>query len=243
MRKFVAGNWKMNGLKADIAVLTALQAELKAKPTKAEVAICVPFTLLNKAVETGLPIGAQDCHTKTSGAFTGDISANMIADIGAEYVIIGHSERRDAYKESNSLIAEKSKAVVAAGLHAIICVGESLAQREAGTAIETVSTQLAASIGADVKPENLTIAYEPIWAIGTGKIPTLEDVKAMHAALRGVLVQRFGDAGNAICLQYGGSVKPDNASELAALPNVDGFLVGGASLKADTFLPIARAFG
>ncbi len=243
MRKFVAGNWKMNGLKVDLSELVALQAEITHNKPYADVAICLPATLVEPGVATGLPIGGQDCHTKASGAYTGDISAQMLADCGAHYVIVGHSERRDYHNETNEMVAAKSNAATESGLHVIVCVGESLAQREAGAAIDVVTAQLRASIGNAVSPAGLTVAYEPIWAIGTGKIPTLNDVKSMHGALRTTLLDMFGGAGQGVCIQYGGSVKPENASELATLPNVDGFLVGGASLKAASFLAIVRAFG
>lgn len=242
-KPFVAGNWKMNGLMADVVQLQHMQFALQAQPSVADVAVCLPTTLIVHGVASGLAIGGQDCHAQVSGAFTGDISAPMLADVGAKYVIVGHSERREYHQEADAQVAAKSNAAVAAGLHVIICVGESLAQREAGKAIEIVVQQLQGSIGDKVSASTVTIAYEPIWAIGTGKIPTLKDVVDMHAAIRAALVQRFGGEGEGVRIQYGGSVKPENAADLAALPNVDGFLVGGASLKADSFLPIVRAFG
>lgn len=242
----VAGNWKMNGLKQSSEQIDALKSFLSQKTTAAcRVLICPPFTLLNQfasAATEDLAIGAQDCHFNDSGAHTGDISANMIADTGATYVIVGHSERRADHGESDTLISSKAAAAQSAGLNAIICVGETEEERDAGDTLATVLGQLDGSIPATANAGNTVIAYEPVWAIGTGRTPTVDDVAVVHAALRTTLLKRFGAQGNIVPILYGGSVKPSNADELMNVKNVDGALVGGASLKASDFDGIIDAY-
>ena len=236
-RKLVAGNWKMNGLRAQLDVVQALKAD-HPQPS-CDVLICPPATLLapmaDAAGGSGIMLGGQDCHTAPSGAHTGDISANMLADLGASHVILGHSERRADHNETSDLVAAKARAAHEAGLTAIICVGETEAERDAGTTLDVVLGQLQVSVPKDASAGNTVIAYEPVWAIGTGRTPTLNQVVEVHDALRAALP----DAG--ISLLYGGSVKPDNAAEIFALASVDGALVGGASLKADDFGAIISA--
>ncbi len=243
MRKLAAGNWKMNGTAASLSEVEAL---IGAHPALAcEVLICPPATLIAPMVATcgahPVAVGGQDCHTAVSGAHTGDISAAMIADAGGTYVIVGHSERRADHGETDALVASKAKAAWAAGLTAIICVGETLAERETGMTIEVVGTQLAGSVPDGATPANTVIAYEPVWAIGTGKVPTLDEIGAVHNDIRARLTSRFGEVSNTCRILYGGSVKPSNASEIFAVPNVDGALVGGASLKAADFGGIVAA--
>ena len=235
--KLVAGNWKMNGTADDLDQARAIAA---GAGQGADVALCLPATLIDRAARAvpGLAIGGQDVHAAASGAHTGDISAAMLKDAGASLTIVGHSERREAHGESDSDVRAKAEAALASGLDVILCVGESLAVREAGNAVAIVSAQLDASLPAT--PID-AIAYEPIWAIGTGKIPSNEDIAEMHAALRQRLVTAFGDAGNNVRILYGGSVKASNAAEIFAIADVDGALVGGASLKAADFLPIVHA--
>ncbi|MEO7815020.1 MAG: triose-phosphate isomerase [Sphingomicrobium sp.] len=235
--KLVAGNWKMNGTAADLDQARAI-ADGAGKG--ADVALCLPATLIERAARAmpGLAIGGQDVHAAGSGAHTGDISAAMLKDAGASLTIVGHSERREAHGERDADVRAKAEAALAAGLDVILCIGESLAVREAGDAVATVSAQLDASLPATALD---AIAYEPIWAIGTGKVPSIEDIAAMHAALRQRLVAAYGDAGNQVRILYGGSVKASNAAEIFAIADVDGALVGGASLKAADFLPIVHA--
>ncbi len=246
-RKLVAGNWKMNGRRAATAELMAMVAGAAGLPAELELAICPPATLAGDAAAAlaggRIALGGQDCHTEPSGAFTGDVSAEMWADLGARYVIVGHSERRDAHKESDALVAAKAAAAFRAGLTPIICLGESLAQRDAGETIAVISSQLANSVPLSAAGKPFVIAYEPIWAIGTGRTPTLPQVEEAHQALRDGLVGRFGVAGQGVQILYGGSVKPDNARDLMHVRNVDGALVGGASLKSVDFLAICRACG
>jgi triosephosphate isomerase len=242
MRPLVAGNWKMNGLVASLAELVSLKAALAAKAPACEVLVCPPFTLLAQAaVVGGVALGGQDCSPKDSGAFTGDISAAMLKDAGASSVIVGHSERRQVHGERDSDVAAKAQAAWRAGLSAIICVGETQAQRDAGNAHGICAGQLDASVPDGATPQNTTIAYEPVWAIGTGKTPTLNDIKAMHAHIRSCLVRRLGEGAKGMRILYGGSVKPDNAADILNLPEVNGALVGGASLKASDFLSIITA--
>ncbi len=243
-RKIAAGNWKMNGTAAALSELDALAASIS--DDRATVVICPPAPLLYRAVEctksSPIQIGAQDCHVQTSGAFTGDISAPMIADTGAAYVILGHSERRDAHEESNSDVRQKVKAAWAANLTAILCIGESGDDRAANNTLDIIGGQLSGSLPDATTAENTVIAYEPIWAIGTGLVPSLEQIIEVHDFIRARLITRFGaDIGNAIPLLYGGSVKPDNAGTIFQAENVDGALVGGASLKASDFAPIISA--
>jgi triosephosphate isomerase len=236
-RKLVAGNWKMNGLAADLDQAVIIVANLG---EEVDVALCLPFTLIDRAAGRfpGLTVGAQDVHAAPSGAHTGDISAAMLKDAGARLTIVGHSERREAHHETDADVRAKAETALAGGLEVILCIGESLKVREAGRAIATVSGQLDASL--PDRPVE-AIAYEPIWAIGTGKIPSMDDIAEMHAALRGRLVAAYGDDGNSVRILYGGSVKASNAAEIFAIPDVDGALVGGASLKAVDFLPIVEA--
>ena len=237
-RKLVAGNWKMNGVAAD---LEAARAIAVATGGAVDVALCLPATLIERAARAlpGFAIGGQDVHAAGSGAHTGDVSAAMLVDAGASLTIVGHSERRADHGETNADVRAKAEAAVAAGLDVILCVGESLKVREAGDAIATVTAQLGESLPASA--DRLTVAYEPIWAIGTGKVPSIEDIAAMHAALRGRLDERFGAAGAAVRILYGGSVKASNAAEIFGIADVDGALVGGASLTAADFLPIVDA--
>ncbi len=240
-RKLAAGNWKMNGTAAALSELDALQ---DAATGAAEVLICPPATLIAQAVARAgrIAIGAQDCHSAASGAHTGDVSADMLKDAGATCVILGHSERRADHGETNAQVADKTRAAWGAGLTAIVCVGETLAEREAGQTIDLVRTQLAGSLPDAVSGANTVIAYEPVWAIGTGKVPTTDQIAEVHGFLREALTARFGkDTAGAIRLLYGGSVKASNAAEIFAVTDVDGALVGGASLTAADFAPIVNA--
>lgn len=239
MRKLIAGNWKMNGTSADLPELAALAAAHA--DASVDVLLCGPATLLSRMVQPGLMIGGEDCHTATSGAHTGDISADMIADTGATHVITGHSERRTDHGETDALIAAKTTAGWAAGLHVILCIGETEAQYRAGQTLDILRAQMDASIPDAATAQTTTIAYEPVWAIGTGLTPTPQEIADVHAALRNHLQARFTDEGTEMRLLYGGSVKAGNAAEIFALPNVDGALVGGASLKAVDFSPIITA--
>ncbi len=245
VRPMIAGNWKMNGLKASAAELKAMMDGAPAVAAKADLLICPPATLLlgfaKVAEASAIHLGAQDCHANGSGAHTGDVSAEMIADAGGSAVIVGHSERRADHGESNAVVAAKAAAVVRAGLTAIICVGETEAERDSGLTISVVSGQLAESIPENTPPEQLVVAYEPVWAIGTGRTPTVQEVSDVHSAIRNGLIARFSDAGETVRILYGGSVKPSNAAELMAVANVNGALVGGASLKASDYLAIAAA--
>ena len=247
-KKLVAGNWKMHGVSADLAEVRAIAEASRGQAV--DVALCVPAILIERAVRAvpGFAIGGQDVHFATKGAHTGCISAEMLVDAGASLTIVGHSERRDAQRESSEEVKAKAEAALASGLSVILCVGESLEQRESGQAIATVAEQLDASLphgdaAAAGVPDRLAIAYEPIWAIGTGKVPTTAEIGEMHAALRQRLVAGYGAAGERVRILYGGSVKASNAAEIFGVPDVDGALVGGASLKADDFLPIVAAAG
>jgi triosephosphate isomerase (TIM) len=247
VRPLVAGNWKMNGLKAAMAEIAAMHDAVgRGDSGAAEIAICPPATLVVTAAQalTGgkIALGGQDCHARTSGAFTGDISAEMLRDAGCAYVILGHSERRAGCGECDADVKAKAQAALAAGLTAIVCVGETRVQRDAGEALAVVSGQVRGSLPEGATPDNLVIAYEPVWAIGTGLTPTAADVAAMHQMIRLLLRELMGDAGARVRILYGGSVKPANARELLGLPNVDGALVGGASLKAADFMAIAAAY-
>lgn len=244
----VAGNWKMNGLDQALGEIDALKAALENGAAAAcEVMICPPATLLSRLADrasgTTILVGGQDCHQNESGAHTGDISAEMLRDCGATAVIVGHSERRADHGESDSVVHDKAQAAWRAGLVAIVCVGETEAQRDAGDTISVVEGQLAGSIPDGADAANLVVAYEPVWAIGTGRTPTADDVAAVHAAMRAALEARFGaEIGGGVRLLYGGSVKPANAVELMGTANVDGALVGGASLKAADFDGIIAAY-
>ena len=242
-KKLVAGNWKMNGLAASLPEVRAMVDGAVSLPG-VELAVCPPATLASAVAAamkgSAISLGGQDCHAEKSGAFTGDISAEMWADIGARYVIVGHSERRTWHAETDATVAAKASAVLRAGLTPIICIGESLAEQDAGKTLDVISTQLAASIPDAAGQTAVVVAYEPVWAIGTGRTPTTSQVAEVHGAIGKALEMRFGAAGKAILLLYGGSVKPENARELMAVTGVDGALVGGASLKAVDFLKIAQ---
>lgn len=245
MKKLAAGNWKMNGLEAGLAEIDAL-AEAHPRPA-CEVLICPPATLLSRLTErasgTGIVTGGQDCAVAPSGPHTGDISAEMIADAGGTYVILGHSERRADHGENDTIVMAKTQAAWRAGLTAIVCIGETLEQRTSGTTIDVVSGQLRGSVPDGATAANTVIAYEPVWAIGTGKVPTLDEIGAVHDDIRARLTSRFGDEGKGMRILYGGSVKPSNAEEIFGVSNVDGALVGGASLKAEDFGGIVGALG
>lgn len=247
IKPLVAGNWKMNGLKANQAEFYKMMAGISDDLADAvDAMICAPATLVASLAEKAgvgtMAVGGQDCHAASSGAHTGDISAEMLADAGAKAVIVGHSERRTDHGESDADVNAKARAAWRAGLVAIVCVGETEAERKAGEALAVVERQLKGSVPDGATAQNTVIAYEPVWAIGTGLTPTAADVEEMHKAMRDNLVARFGQAGSAMRLLYGGSVKPANARELMAVANVDGALVGGASLKADDFLGILAAY-
>jgi triosephosphate isomerase len=238
-RMLVAGNWKMHGTSAELGEVVAIS--IAAEAVGCDVALCLPATLIERAVRAapGFTIGGQDVHAADRGAHTGDISAAMLKDAGATLTIVGHSERREAHGETDTNVRAKAQAALAEGLAVILCVGESLEVREAGQAVAVVSAQADASL--PDAGDSLAVAYEPIWAIGTGKVPTTAEIAEMHAALRQRLVAAYGEAGNAVRILYGGSVKASNAAEIFAVPDVDGALVGGASLRAADFLPIVAA--
>ena len=243
-RPLVAGNWKMNGLKASLAELDAIIAG--GGQARCELMICPPTTLVAafaaRAQGSQIVIGGQDCHAEPAGAFTGDISAEMLADAGARAVIVGHSERRTMHKETDAEVCAKALAARRAGLIAIVCIGETRAEREAGHTLDVLGRQLAGSLPDGITAANLVVAYEPVWAIGTGLTPTVADVAAAHGFIRKQLGARFGTVADAVRVLYGGSVKASNAGELVAANNVDGALVGGASLKAVDFLGIAAVY-
>lgn len=241
LRKLVAGNWKMHGLSSDLAEIRAIAVACK-DYRGVDVALCVPATLIERAARTipDFPIGGQDVHFAEKGAHTGCISAQMLRDSGAVLSIVGHSERREAQGESDAEVKAKAHAALAGGLEVILCIGESLEVRESGGAVEKVIAQLTASLPAAVRG-GLSIAYEPIWAIGTGKVPTTGEIGEMHAAIRHRLEEAYGEAARQVRILYGGSVKASNAAEIFAVADVDGALVGGASLKAADFIPIVAA--
>jgi triosephosphate isomerase len=244
IRPLIAGNWKMNGLKAALAEFDAMLAGSAAVAAKADLLVCPPATLISDFAEKArgsktLSVGAQDCQPEKAGAHTGDISAEMLADAGARAIIVGHSERRTDHGETDALVRKKAEAVWRAGLVAIVCIGETRQQRDAGETLGICRGQLDLSLPEGSTAANLIVAYEPIWAIGTGLTPTAQDVAEVHQAIREVLVARFGGEGERMRILYGGSVKPSNAAELMAVANVNGALVGGASLKAADFLAIA----
>jgi triosephosphate isomerase (TIM) len=245
MRKLAAGNWKMNGTSGDLAEIAKL---IDAHPApNCDMLICPPATLLSRMAEraagSALQIGGQDCHAGSNGAHTGDISAAMLKDAGASHVILGHSERRADHSETDASVQAKASAAQAIGLVAIVCVGETEAQRDAGTTLSVIGNQLAGSLPANLAtaPEALVVAYEPVWAIGTGRTPTLDEIAEVHSFIRNTLVKRYGEAAQEMRLLYGGSVKASNAAAIFALPHVNGALVGGASLKAADFAPIVTA--
>jgi len=243
--KLVAGNWKMNGLGASLGEAEILAKALQEQAAACRVALCPPATLLDRmagvVVGTPVELGGQDCHAEDSGAFTGSVSAPMLTDAGATLVILGHSERRAGFGETDADVAAKVEAALAAGLEPIICIGETLAEREAGQAVAVVSRQVAGSLPSSLAGKVFAVAYEPVWAIGTGLTPTLEQIEEVHAAVRAAMVARLGEGGRVAPILYGGSVKPSNAAEILAVAEVGGALVGGASLKAEDFLGIIRA--
>jgi triosephosphate isomerase len=245
MQRLAAGNWKMNGLSDHLAEIDALAAD---HPDPAcDVLVCPPATLIARlaarvAGQGGrIRVGGQDCHPAAAGAHTGDIAAAMLADAGATHVILGHSERRADHGETDALVRAKAEAALAAGLIAIVCIGETEAERDGGRTLDVVRRQLDGSLPSAAAPDSVVVAYEPVWAIGTGRTPTLPEIAEVHADLRARLTTRFGAAGAGFRLLYGGSVKPGNAAAIFALPNVDGALVGGASLKAAEFGAIVAA--
>ncbi|MEP2532908.1 triose-phosphate isomerase [Shimia sp.] len=245
-RKLAAGNWKMNGTDTSLSELSALAAA--PAPDKTDILICPPATLLSRAAtlvnDSDVSVGGQDCHAQTTGAHTGDVSAEMLRDAGATSVILGHSERREDHNETDEDVRDKTRAAWDANLIAIVCLGESLSQREADNTLDIIGGQLAGSIPDSATGENLVVAYEPIWAIGTGLVPTLSQIGEVHDFIRARLEKRFGaGVGRSVRLLYGGSVKPSNAAEIFGVPNVDGALVGGASLKAADFRGIIDALG
>jgi triosephosphate isomerase len=244
IRPLIAGNWKMNGLKSSSVEFEAMLAGVAGVAAKADLLVCPPATLIADFAKRarrseGLAVGAQDCHPNASGAHTGDISAEMLADAGAVAVIVGHSERRADHAETDALVRQKAEAVWRAGLTAIVCVGETQHQRDAGQTLGICQGQLNVSLPDGARSDNLVVAYEPVWAIGTGLTPTTADVEQVHRFIRDLLITRFKGEGARIRILYGGSVKPSNARELMAVANVNGALVGGASLKAADFLAIA----
>jgi len=243
MRKLAAGNWKMNGGAAELAQIRDLLPAAQA--ATCEVLVCPPATLIDRMraliADGPVAVGGQDCHPEPSGAHTGDIAAGMLRDAGARYVIVGHSERRQDHGETDALVRAKAEAANAAGLAAIICIGETLEERDRGATLEVVGEQLAHSMPAEPGPEMLVVAYEPVWAIGTGRTPSDEQIEEVHGFLRSALAERMGDAAREVRLLYGGSVKPANAADIFAIPDVDGALVGGASLKAADFGAIVAA--
>jgi triosephosphate isomerase len=248
LRPLIAGNWKMNGLKASQREFEAMLAGAAQVASKADLLVCPPATLVaafaelaggSKPASGNLAIGAQDCHPKASGAHTGDLSAEMLADAGASAIIVGHSERRADHGETDVLVRQKAEAAWRAGLTAIVCIGETQSQRDAGQTLDVCGGQLKVSLPDKATAANLVVAYEPVWAIGTGLTPTAADVEQVHRCIRDLLTARFGGEGARVRILYGGSVKPSNAAELMAVANVNGALVGGASLKAADFLAIA----
>jgi len=244
IRPLIAGNWKMNGLKSSSDEFEAMLAGAAGVAAKADLLVCPPATLIADFAERArrserLAVGAQDCHPKASGAHTGDISAEMLADAGARAIIVGHSERRADHGETDVLVRQKAEAVWRAGLTAIVCIGETQHQRDAGQTLGICQGQLNVSLPDGARSDNLVVAYEPVWAIGTGLTPTTADVEQVHRFIRDLLIARFKGEGARVRILYGGSVKPSNARELMAVANVNGALVGGASLKAADFLAIA----
>jgi triosephosphate isomerase len=247
IRPLVAGNWKMNGTSASLGELREIgHGFMHGLDADTEALICVPATLLTRAADilasTPVRVGGEDCHAKASGAHTGDISAEMLKDAGASHVIVGHSERRTDHGEDDAAVKAKAEAAWRAGLVAIVCVGETQAERESGATLAVLSRQIEGSVPASATAANVIVAYEPVWAIGTGLTPTAEDVAQAHAHIRARLAEKLGTEAGRVRILYGGSVKPSNATELLAVDNVDGALVGGASLKAADFLGIAEAY-
>lgn len=244
-RPLIAGNWKMHGVEASLGEVRAMVAAVEGRPPASRVAICPPATLIDRLAAqvkgTLIEVGGQDCRAEAQGAYTGDIAAEMLADAGATLVILGHSERRAGYGEGDALVAAKAVAALRAGLEPIVCVGESLAEREAGQTLSVITGQTRGSLPEDLAGHAFAVAYEPVWAIGTGLTPTLEQIAEAHAAIRATLVEGFGEHGRRIPILYGGSVKPSNAAEILRTAEVGGALVGGASLKASDFTAIFEA--
>jgi len=245
IRPLIAGNWKMNGLKSSLAEFEAMLAAASDVAAKADLLVCPPATLIADFAQRALgsktlSVGAQDCHAKASGAHTGDLSAEMLADAGARAIIVGHSERRADHGETDVEVRQKAEAAWRAGLTGIVCIGETQHQRDQGQTLDICRGQLNISVPDGSRSDNLVVAYEPVWAIGTGLTPTTGDVEQIHGFIRELLIARFKGEGTRIRILYGGSVKPSNAAELMAVSNVNGALVGGASLKAADFLAIAR---
>jgi triosephosphate isomerase len=243
----VAGNWKMNGVEASLIELRAIgNGFMGTLDAEAEALVCVPATLLARARQalsaSPVKVGGQDCHARESGAHTGDISAEMLKDAGASHVIVGHSERRADHAETDAVVHDKAVATWRAGLVAIICIGETRAEREAGRTLDLLTAQIAGSVPDTATAATTVVAYEPVWAIGTGLTPTVADVAEAHAHIRAELAKKLGGEASRLRILYGGSVKPANAIELLGVANVDGALVGGASLKAKDFLGIAEAY-
>lgn len=242
--KLIAGNWKMNGSAASLAEIEAMKADAATSPWQAEVVVFPPAPLIDRvsrAVGTApIGVGAQDCRAEASGAFTGCVSAEILHDAGARWVILGHSERRHGLRETDAVVAAKVEGALRAGLHPIVCVGETLEQRDAGQAEAVVAAQVTASLPEALSGRDFTLAYEPVWAIGSGRTPTTAEIARMHAVIADAVAARLGEAAVARIL-YGGSVNPTNAPDILATPGVDGALVGGASLKAEDFLAIIRA--
>jgi triosephosphate isomerase len=241
MRQLIAGNWKMNGTRDSLRELADLRVALAARPPAADVLICPPATLLSRALASvahQFELGGQDCHAEVSGAFTGDVSAEMLRDAGATAVIVGHSERRRYHGETDAEVAAKARAAWRAGLLAIVCIGETEGQHDDGKAHEICESQLSGSVPDGATAANTAIAYEPVWAIGSGRTPTSPEITDVHRHIRGCLAARFGTQGSAMRVLYGGSMKPSNAAEILGLKDVGGGLIGGASLKAADFLAI-----
>jgi triosephosphate isomerase (TIM) len=243
-RPLIAGNWKMNGLRPSVSELLTIVRDSRDLRERIDLMVCPPVTLIMPfaAVADGVAIGGQDCHPEPAGAYTGDIAAEMLADLGASAVITGHSERRSYHRETDDEVRRKVMAAWRAGLLAILCVGESQDDRVGGRTLKIVGAQLQGSLPDRARPDNLVIAYEPVWAIGSGLTPTPADIAEVHGFIRSQVAARLGAAGEGVRILYGGSVKPANAGELMAVPDVDGALVGGASLKAEDFLAIAGAY-
>ncbi|WP_269513751.1 triose-phosphate isomerase [Brevundimonas subvibrioides] len=243
--KMIVGNWKMNGESAGLAEFEALAARLKSDPCRVDVAICPPATLIDRMRRIGGPaaiaLGGQDCHAEPRGAYTGSISAELLVEAGCDLVIVGHSERRQMFEETDAAVSAKTAGALRAGLTPIICVGETLAQREAGEAASVVRGQILGSLHDDLTGRDWALAYEPVWAIGTGLTPTLEQIAEIHAAARAAMVERLGEGGRIAPILYGGSVNAGNARDILAVAEVGGALVGGASLKATDFLAIIHA--
>lgn len=241
-RKLIAGNWKMNGLRADLPTIREVAAAAGVSAGGADILLCVPATLLSEAAREAagsiLSVGGQTCHSAEKGAFTGDISAKMLRELGASHVIVGHSERRTGHGETDEIVASQARAAVNAGLTPILCIGETLEERDAGETLKVIEGQLTGSLAGIESPAGLVLAYEPLWAIGTGKVATAGQIAEVHAFIRKFLVTRYGDTGTGVRILYGGSLNPGNAAEILPISNVDGGLIGGASLKAADFLAI-----